>query len=362
MRLVIALILVCLPLYATNLREKVSECALHALEVDRLGGQEYIDAALVRRNIDPTKAKPIDQLYQICMDVPEKGICTGVTSPRRADALTRQIQEVALFLRDLHIDMFGAAIELFSFKEVVIAPRKEVGPLFRSMNFEGSRLVIGVPSYWGVGYRPVSARQIRRMWDAGEMFPRHSRLRRRWEFLNPAGAFRVGLRESVRHNARSVIKRIEELKAKVDDRADLTSKVAEVIGAESEETLPEKLRTASRERLLAFLNRWQEDLADPAHSEQLIDAGIFSGIFDDAPRNVRVRIFGLVAYGNFHGIEVKIRLGALKYVRVTREVGDIDITVVGLLFGGFTIDDVKVHIDLTHSVEKSTFDQALWSL
>ena len=67
---------------------------------------------------------------------------------------------------------------------------------------------------------------------------------------------------------------------------------------------------------------------------------------------------GALNVGNIHNIGVRLRLGLLKYVKITKEAPTTKARIVGLL-NVFTIDDVQVTIDFKRSQETAALENSI---
>lgn len=322
--------------------------------------QKAINADLAARKYDPAVAVPFAQAYRIGLDLPERGLFYGIHSGREP-AIRAQIAEVVKFLARFHVDMGGHNEGLFAIKEVILTPRALNGKWFGYYSLEGNRLTIGIPSWFGVGYRaPISAAQLRAAWNQGRMFSYFSRVRARWEYLNPVGQYRNPLRLAMHQTRTRLLARIRAMESGGADGATVAAAEPELVDPSLlDANVSARLASLSKIQMKRVFAHWMTQLARPELPDMIQDHALLAGLMETAPRDYKTLVLGLITITNFKSIRVKVRLGYQRFVRVS-PLGPVnESTIVGLLLAIHLIDDVDVTFDFTPSLGTAALEDAL---
>jgi hypothetical protein len=120
----------------------------------------------------------------------------------------------------------------------------------------------------------------------------------------------------------------------------------------------ERFERLATEEQVSVLERWLSRMMEPELPQSLVEGAVTQALFDSEERDYRIRLRGLIAIGNVKDIGVKVRLGSVKYVRISSESPQTDVSVTGLLFALYLIDNVKVNLDFSKSMETASFAAA----
>ncbi len=261
------------------------------------------------------------------------------------DAIKKQIEEVAFFVRDYHYLMLGKSRGPFSFREVIICPAAEIGA---KMLLDGYKLYIGVP--YSMGYcRPIANTgqakpTLRSLWDDGHplgiadagkgltgkiraLFNTEEKARvamkTLWTLFNPLSTARQGLRKLLHEQRGTVLPALARLRPNLENASE---SVREGL---LDLAFPNRGKAASGANLTAQATSIAEDhpatLAKAADNWKcLLDApDAMADVENDAMAMVQDNIkrtnvqndveAGLVAVVNHHDVSVLVAAGSGDY-------------------------------------------------
>jgi len=337
---------------------------------------QELSASLQRRQIPPTKIKPLAVAYQISFKLSENIALNSIKNQ-----LLQQIDTAAYFLRDFHLGILGQRQGLFQIYEIeiVIEPKIKY-----SLKFEAGRLSIQLP-YCQLKYlnRYFKYQELKNRWHRGEHLAKFSPIRKVWWLFNPIGEFRSNLRATLWLTVQQHIFGIDQLLVKwglldlseypslVQDHGQQKtqsfkdSTIAFLKASVNEEKLGVNLETilqnqddATLEKLLSL---FKKNLADSGQMEELIDTGIFmlQEVIQEEQSQVDIKMFGFVNVGNYHRIDVVLNLSTgylKKYVELIPRKAEVKAVQLGFV-NVYTIDDITVKPSF-HSAMKIDFETA----
>lgn len=342
----------------------IADCAAGVFDANNAAIQANVDAQLQRRGIAPESVPKVKDVRAICLEVPEASrTCepAGASwwTKRLQTKLLYQVTEGAKFAGEFHVGVGGRLDVIGGFHEIVFVPASEM-PRLLPMKLTNGKLYVGIPGT--LEYSPYSAIQLQHLWDQGAMFRPFTSPRKRWRYLNPIGTFRTGVRKAMKTAAVIAQKKIAQLLERVESSpAEVVTEIESLVDAEKvEPRLLEKLRAADPTRLKRIMALMHRELDDEGTREDIIEAGLVSALFDSPARNYVVTMIGALNIGNFHDIGIKIRVGLLKYVKLSESAPWTVATLIGPL-NIYTIDDVKVTIDFNRAHETAALENSLLS-
>lgn len=144
----------------------------------------------------------------------------------QVEPLRKQIEHVAEFLAQYHVDLDGQDPGPFGIKDVELCPITITDG--RKISLHGSTLTIGLPVKGVISttYGWYSFIELRKLWDSGEIFERHYSVKQAvvdlfagkqtpfiWQLGNPVGQIRNTIRQFLRSKGQDLIQRLEKLRA-----------------------------------------------------------------------------------------------------------------------------------------------------
>lgn len=269
-----------------------------------------------------------------------------------AAGIGRQAREIGRFLRDVYRELPVPSAAFLPFRRVTVVPWRWTGP-WRQLEMFGETLVIRV------GRRVVTADDLRSRWNRGAQFPWRSPERRLWRYANPTGDFIGAIRRGLRLTRLAAAEALERIERRCREAGNASGDALanEAVGlakawlGENDPAvaeLEERLTGRSAEAVGEGLAAWRKELSsETAAAGWLATVRVSAGQGEkDADRKVRVRVWlSLVGYGNFHWIRVTVGYGerAQGTVVAAEPRGrNVDVSVIGSIVGGYTIDVVDV--------------------
>lgn len=304
------------------------------------------------------RQQELESGFRLCVRMPEQSVCDAALKHSQYDRVRTQIEEAGTFLKDIYVDAAGDTHRPYLFQELVLVGAERFEP---TLTLQGSRLVVAIPRGWLLGgFKPITARELRRRWDSGGHLTRHAPERKYWHFLNPVGEFRVG----VRHALVKVRDRFGDRLAELEERVVGEKRWAlQGLGEGSESAEAIRRRVASLDDVLIerLYERVTAKVRDPKSLGDLEEAGMAKLAQSHAVRDYDVRIYaGLVGYGNVHDVHFDIASSRWsRFVRAFEGPRQTRVTVTGLIFAGYTIDNISVSLDFTGSLEAAVITDAL---
>jgi hypothetical protein len=146
----------------------------------------------------------------------------------QVEPLRKQIEHVAEFLMQFHLEMDGADPVVFGIKKVELCPLPMNAS--KKIAYSGSTLTIGLPVHGWVStyYGWYSWAELRKMWDRGEFFEKTYSVKSVvmsilvgdevpliWKVANPVGMIRNSARQFIRAKGRDLLDLLGKLKASV---------------------------------------------------------------------------------------------------------------------------------------------------
>ena len=298
-----------------------------------------------------------------------------------ADALYRQIDEVVAFLADYHFRMLGRNESLFKIRGVNLCT-SAVGWRSPVLGYDRARAELTLwlgPTRLGPfgpgrlrkdNLTPLSAREIRQRWNAGEAWQTDTSIRdivdkhknptrAHWPLLDPIGETRTLLREVTRRVGLESALRLGERLAR---------------GGEALRVLADGLKAAKApadvhaaiaglgDRADRVASLWKTKLADPRAAEGMSIAAITGCLKRRVERQRALKIertqIGFVNVENFHHIDVSLSTGDARdfedYVVVPDSL-DIQVTQWGIV-NVSTTDRVEVGVALRAVSSPAAFE------
>jgi hypothetical protein len=284
-------------------------------------------------------------------------------------AAKKQEEEAIQFAADMFVELHGN-IQRMPFREIEIAPAETL-PRGEKIDLQGDRLVIGVgKGFFGRGRKVLNKDELRGLWNEGEHFSKEPEIKKYWNFLNPVGGFRSfarkelhTVREQLQTSLSSILKRAQSdpERALSQFRSLIASEVSsEKLSAESKK----KLADVTTNNVETIAKDWKNRLETSEDVEGTINAAQRKVLKLRSTQGSEIDVVttGLVAYGNFHDIQVGISASSGNYddlVEVASEPFKVKARSYGVFFGGYTIDRVHVFIDFHQAVPTSSLDRAL---
>jgi hypothetical protein len=142
----------------------------------------------------------------------------------QVEPLRKQIEHVAEFLAQYHVDLDGQDPGPFGIRDVELCPITITEG--RKISLHGSTLTVGLPvkGLISTTYGWYSFIELRKMWDRGEMFERRYSVKHAvvdlfagkeapflWQLGNPVGQVRNALRNFLRTKGQDLIARLEKI-------------------------------------------------------------------------------------------------------------------------------------------------------
>ena len=310
------------------------------------------------------------------------------------DAVRRQIEEVAWFVRDAHYAMHGKNAGAFSFREVVLCPEQKLGT---KMLLEGWKLHIGIPTSGGT-YRPIPNKgatepTLKGLWDSGAplgigpaptgIFAKTralfssdqkatSGLRAMWTIFNPLSQVRQGLRKLLHEHRGAIQTALARLGAHGQPLAgeQTTAQMLEAL-RELSGTAPSTSLTAAEldaDQLKRVRDNWRCLVESPATISGL-ENDAMALVQDNVVRRTNVRNdveAGLVAVVNHHDVAVLLAIGSGEFTRyldsaIVQEF-QVDSRVRAGLVAVSTSDNISVDVRFLRSTgaafRRGTFEKA----
>jgi hypothetical protein len=311
------------------------------------------------------------------------------------DAVRRQIEEVAWFVRDAHYAMHGKNAGAFSFREVVLCPENKLGS---KMLLEGWKLHIGIPTSGG-SYRPIpnkgpSEPTLKGLWDSGApvgigaaptgivaktraLFSSEqkasSAVRSMWGIFNPLSQVRQGLRKLLHEHRATVQAALGRLGAPRQPlTAELsTTQVMEILRELSGTTQAASLTgtTLDLEQLSRVRDNWRCLIESP-DALSGIENDAMAMIQDNVVRRTNVRNdveAGLVAVVNHHDVSVLLAIGSGEFSKYLESAVVQEFQVESRVRAGLvavsTSDNISVDVRFLRSTgaafRRATFEKAV---
>lgn len=344
---------------------------------------EEVSDALRRRQIPPSKIRPLDETYTIVLKLGSN----LRLNPIKKQVL-KQIEAAAYLIRDFQIGILGQRTGVFHLYEVEIQIERHIP---YALTFESGKLLVQIP-YWQASFleRYLPYQQLKTLWHRGEQFAKRSPVRRAWWLFDPIGEFRTNLRTMLLLAVQKQILGIDkfftkfgladtETQARVTDgepkkRGFKEGAIAYLKTTVDEDKLGINLDLALKDRddksVARLLSLYKQNLADPGQMEELIDAGILSlqEYLCEEQSQVDIKMYGFVNVGNYHRIDVTLNLSAgylKKYVELVPRKTDVKAVQFGFV-NVYTIDDITVkpnfHGAMKLNVEAAALERALQEL
>lgn len=257
----------------------------------------------------------------------------------QVEPIRKQIENVAEFLAQYHVDLDGQDPGAFGIKDVELCPITITDG--RKVSLKGSTLTIGLPVKGVISttYGWYSFVELRKMWDAGDIFERSYSIKQAavdlfagkqtpfiWMVGNPVGQVRNSLRQFLRTKGSELIEKLEKLRA---SRADLPPEeqgktIRTVMNLDdsshdSKQNYIPEILTDAKNSLDGILNTGKGKdlitewlcLAEKSVNSSIISNAAIGGLVERSDTtNVNYDIkASWVAVANFHNINVDV-LGA----------------------------------------------------
>lgn len=144
----------------------------------------------------------------------------------QVEPLRKQVEHVAEFLAQYHVDLDGQDPGAFGIKDVELCPITITDG--RKMALHGSTLTLGLPLKGVISttYGWYSFIELRKMWDGGEIFEQQYSVKQSvvnlfvgqqtpfvWQLGNPVGQVRNTLRQFLRTRGTDLVSRLEKLRS-----------------------------------------------------------------------------------------------------------------------------------------------------
>lgn len=256
----------------------------------------------------------------------------------QVEQIRKQIENVAEFLAQYHVDIDGQDPGPFGIKDIELCPISMTQG--RKLALHGSTLTIGLPvkGLVSTSYGWYSFTELRGMWDRGEMFEKTYSIKQRvidlfageqtsfiWKIANPAGPIRNPLRQLLRNQGQDILKRLTSLRRSEtnmspEERArtvrsvldlDKTSPssqnfyIPEVLNAVSSDL--EKVLNGGEQKVDELLSEWQCQTEKMLASSEIANAAIGGLVERSESTNVTYDIkASWVAVANFHNINIDV--------------------------------------------------------
>ncbi len=319
--------------------------------------QQTPEEALRRLGISPTP-NAFASAFSICVRMAEGLVCGGGESAPQFHRVRAQIAEAATFLSDIYVDALGDTHRPYLFQELILVPGEFSKP---TLELQGTRLFVAIPRGMIFGaFKPLSARDLRRLWDSGAHLHKDAKEKKYWRFLNPVGEFRVGIRHVLVKLRLKLGARLQELENRlaVEKRKALIHLPSDSESAESIRQRISSLDDALVERLF---ERVQAKVRDPKSLDDLENAGMARIAESRSARDYSIWILGaLSGYGNEHDVHVGVAYSRwAQFVRATENPRRTRVVVTGFFFAGYTIDNISVNLDFAGSLEAGAITDAL---
>jgi len=272
----------------------------------------------------------------VCFSSSENPIESENFWNNQVEPLRKQIEHVAEFLAQYHVDLDGQDPGPFSVKDVELCPITVTDG--RKISLHGSTLTIGLPvkGVLSTTYGWYSFVELRKMWDSGDIFERTYSVKQSavdlfagkqtpfvWRLGNPVGQIRNALRQFLRVKGDDLTSRLEKLR---DSPSRLSSEdqgrtIATVMQLDesspeaNQNYIPEVLKEtkASFDGILKagkgsdLIAEWLCQAEKSANSAQISSAAIGGLMERSDSTSVKYDIkASWVAVANFHNINVDV--------------------------------------------------------
>ena len=252
------------------------------------------------------------------------------------EPLRKQIEHVAEFLSQYHLDLNGMDPVVFAIKKVELCPITITSG--KAMSFHGSTLTIGLPVKWTISknYGWYSYMDLRKMWDHGDFFEKTYSIKNVvtdlfsgdetpviWQIANPVGMARNTLRQTLRSKGDNLVQDLKKFSTIAkdttpDNRFNSLKSVFKLnpssefvqspfIPAVIEETNPKvkEIFNQGPAKQRSFLDEWQ-CLAEELRDSSILGNAAVGGLMESAD-SVHIKYdikAAWVAVANFHDIQV----------------------------------------------------------
>jgi hypothetical protein len=396
--------------YSPNSRETWTEVRIRALNDYAKDMLQYDDTKDNQRNELERELKDsfaaagvtaYDPLNTYSLRVGNYGECFGAGTrdygiywDSQRDAVKKQLEEAAYFIRDYHYAMLGRGGGAFSFREVIICPEAKVGG---KMLLEGYKLYVGIP-FGYTNYKPIpnggsSKPTLKSLWADGSpiglentgkgvmSFLRGSlgwgdeRAKNGmllvWKFFNPLSTTRQALRKVLHDNRGTMIPAIQRLMSgQPVDANPLRQGLISLAFPESSAESTTTLAALTAPQLVEVARNWICGLSDPQTIGDLESDAM--AIAQSIIKKTYVEhdvAAGLVAVENHHdvNINVLVAMGTGRFTRFIDSPVNKEFTVKSKVRGGLvavsTSDNITVDLSFYQStgsaMRRATFEEAL---
>jgi hypothetical protein len=254
----------------------------------------------------------------------------------QVEPIRKQIENVAEFLAQYHLDVDGQDPGPFAIKDVELCPITITQG--RKIALHGSTLTIGLPVKGVISktYGWYSFIELRQMWDAGDIFERTYSIKQTaidlfagkktpfvWILANPVGSVRSSLRQLTRNQGGELLTKLSQLKSSesklaAQDRAKTLRSTLNLepnseenkrnfIGPIFAEIQPEIEQILNSERNTDLVDEWHCQAEYLTNSSDISNAALGGLVERGDTTNVNYDIkASWVAVANFHNINVDV--------------------------------------------------------